>query len=221
VRFHFHGQHHTENFAPYSLAGDTNGAFHPAHLPVGTHSVTVTAYPQPNAGGTPITSTTLSFSIVDNPINSPPVLITEENTDRAIAVNAATLLPGPFDLFTEHNFAPDNRTRIILFATDIQPSPGATMHAESPSFGSIPMPIEFIGAVPNFPWLIQIKVRLPEELANAGDVWLRLSSNGKSSNQARISITQSTAAATMPPSLLKLLAHSWIRPDPRVPRRLR
>jgi uncharacterized protein (TIGR03437 family) len=179
------------------LAGDTNGTFHPANLPLGTSTLTVTAYTQPNAGGTPIGSTTFSFTIVDNPITTPPVLMVEENSDRAIAVNAATFLPGPFELFTAHNFTPDNRTRVILFATNINPSASASIQAESASVGSVPVPIEYIGTVPNFPWLVQIKVRLPQELGNAGDVWLRITSNGMLSNPARITI--------MSPSLASLI----------------
>ena len=58
-----------------------------------------------------------------------------------------------------------------------------------------PLPIEFIGVVPDFNWLTQIKVRLPDNLANAGDVWLRLVSGGVSSNQARITIRPSGFAA--------------------------
>lgn len=197
------GHDRTENFAPFSLAGDTNGVIHPAHLPVGTNTLTVTAYPQPDLGGTPIGSTTISFEVLDQPVNGPPVLLTEEGSDRAIAVNAATFRPGPFSLFTEQNFGTDTRTRVILFATNFQVTAGTVIVAENAALGSVPLPIEFIGVVPDFNWLTQIKVRLPDGLANAGDVWLRLESGGVSSNQARITIQSSGVAAMIWSSLIE------------------
>ena len=186
----------TENVAPFSLAGDIGGALTPAHLPVGTNTLTVTAYSQPNRGGTPVASTTISFEVLDHPVSGPPVILTEEQSDRAIAFNAATFTPGPFSLFTQQNFFnTDTRTRVILFATNFQVSAGTTIVAENAAVGSISLPIEFIGVVPDFNWLTQIKVSLPDSLANAGDVWLRLVSGGVSSNQARITIRQSGMAA--------------------------
>jgi uncharacterized protein (TIGR03437 family) len=131
---------------------------------------------------------TMSFVVVDTPISSPPVLVTAENTDVVVAFNAATFLPEPFELFTEQNFNADKRTRVILFATNTHLSAGVEIRAENATLGSIPVPVEFVGTVPNFPWLVQIVVRLPDELANRGDVWLRFSSGGTWSNQARINI---------------------------------
>ena len=190
------GRDLTENVQPFSLAGDVGGALTPAHLPVGTNTLTLTAYSQPNRGGTVVGSTTISFEVLDHPVSGPPVILTEENSDRAIAVNAATFTTGPFSLFTQQNFFnTDTRTRVILFATNFQVSAGTTIVAENSAVGSVSLPIEFIGVVPDFNWLTQIKVSLPDSLANAGDVWLRLVSGGVSSNQARITIRQSSVAA--------------------------
>jgi hypothetical protein len=131
---------------------------------------------------------TMSFVIVDTPITSPPVLVTEENTDVPVAFNAATFIPGPFELFTEQNLSTDKRTRVILFASNIHHSAGVVIQAENATLGSVSVPVEFVGTVPNFPSLVQITVRLPDELANRGDVWIRLASGGIWSNQARINI---------------------------------
>lgn len=143
-----------------------------------------------------LASTTISFEVVDQAVSGPPVILTEENSDKAIAINAGTLFPGPFSLLTEQNyFTADSRTRVILFATNFQVSGGTVIVAENAAIGSVSLPIEFIGVVPDFNWLTQIKVRLPDNLANAGDVWLRLVSGGVSSNQARIAIKPSGIAA--------------------------
>ena len=56
------------------------------------------------------------------------VILTEEHSDKAIAINAATFIPGPFSLFTEQNFlTADTRTRVILFATNFQVSAGTAI----------------------------------------------------------------------------------------------
>jgi uncharacterized protein (TIGR03437 family) len=200
LRIQHAGSDRTENIAPFSLAGDTNGSIASAHFPVGTNTLTATAYSQANRGGTILASTTISFEVVDHPVSGPPVMLTEEHSDRAIAINAATLMPGPFSLFTDQNFfTADTRTRLILFATNFQISAGTVIVAENAAIGSVPVPIEFIGVVPDFNWLTQIKVRLPDNLANAGDVWLRLVSGGVSSNQARITIRPSGIAAMWSP----------------------
>ena len=208
IRIQHAGTDRTENIAPFSLAGDTNGTLSPANLPVGTNTLTVTAYSQADRGGTVLASSTISFNVLDEAVSGPPVLLTEEHSDKAIAINATTLIPGPFSLFTDQNFfGGDSRTRVILFATNFQVSAGTAIVAENAAIGSVSVPIEFIGVVPDFNWLTQIKVRLPDNLANAGDVWLRLVSGGVSSNQARISIRPSGFASIWSPLAE---THRWI-----------
>jgi hypothetical protein len=185
----------TENIAPYSLAGDTNGAFTAANMAVGTHTIVATPYSQANAGGTPGPSTTIVFSVVDNSNVLPPVLLTQENSDHAVAFNAATFLREPFSLFTNQNFSTDKRTRLVLFASELDitlggDASGVQVFAENGMIGSVPLPIEHIGKVPFFNWLTQIQVVLPDMLANTSDVWLRVTWRGLSSNQARITIRQ-------------------------------
>jgi uncharacterized protein (TIGR03437 family) len=207
-----------ENFAPYSLNGDTDGAFNPANLEVGPHTLTITGYPQANLGGTPGPSTTVTFQVVDNS-NTTPLLLTQENSDHAVAFNAATLVREPFSLFTEQNFSADKRTRVMLFVTDFAALNGDTMseavvQVENPVLGTVSLPIEHIAKVPLFDWLTQIQVVLPDSLANAGDVWVTISFRGASTNQARLKIKQAGVAAYEPP-LMKLFKDPWIIPDLR------
>lgn len=196
LKIQHNGTVRTENIAPYSLAGDTNGAFTAANLSVGTHTVVATPYPQANAAGTPGPSLHLSFVVLDNPVSSPPHLLTLPNSDHAVAFNAATFVREPFSLFTMENLSSDKRTRVVLFATNLDiPLGGDTsevqVFAENAMLGSIPIPLEHIGKVPFFNFLTQIQVILPDTLANTGDVWIRVSWRGVSSNQARITIKPS------------------------------
>jgi hypothetical protein len=192
VKLQFNGQVRTENVAPYSVAGDTSGAFNAATLSVGTHTLSATAYPQPNLGGTPLASLSFSFSVIDRPLRT-PILLTEQNSDSAVAFNAATFVTDPFSIFTEQNFSSDKRTRVLLFVSDLDFPEGGVVSdvqvlAESSVLGTVPLTVEHIAKVPFFDWLTQIKVSLPDSLANAGDVFVRVSWNGHSSNLARVSI---------------------------------
>jgi hypothetical protein len=208
VRLHHNGHERVENAPPYSLAGDTNGEFHPANLSVGIHTLTVTPYSQPDLGGTPGTPTTISFSVVDNPNGTPPNLLTDPTSGRALALNGATFVAEPFTQFTKENFGSDKRTRVLLFVSNLESSGGitaGTVHAENSALGNHSLAIEHVASVPGFDWLTQITVVLPDGFANAGDVWLRVVLRGLSSNQARINMQEATAAATFPTTRMTVL----------------
>ena len=208
LKIQHNGHVQVENGAPYALAGDTNGAFNPANLSVGTHTVVATPYSQANLGGTAGTSTSVSFSVVDKPGKNPK-LLTHSTSDHAVAFNAATFVREPFSLFTEQNFSFDKRTRLVLFVTELQCNTSGTLvTAKNSVFGPISLPIEHIGRVPGFDWLTQIQVVLPDSLQNIGDVWLTVSCDGFESNQGRLKIKQSSIAADFGPSDMDLLVDS-------------
>lgn len=187
VKIVFNGQVRSESVAPYSLAGDTNGSYTAANLGVGSHSLTATAYSGFDLTGSAGPSQTVNFTIVNS--LQPPAILTHLNSEEAIALNAVTLITDPFSVFTEHNLGSDKRTRLVLFVTNVN-----LFSAEDPSLVSVqtehglPFAVEYVGEVPNFRWLTQVKVRLPEELANAGDVGIRMSFRGLTSNRAYITI---------------------------------
>jgi hypothetical protein len=158
--------------------------------------------------GTPIASTTITFSVIDRSINTPPLLLTEENSDMAIAFNATTFVRGPFSMLTDQNFSSDKRTRVSLFVSNFDPSSSPLVQGNS-AVGSLNMPIEHIGALPGFDDVTQITIVLPDGMENASDVWLRVMVNGMMSNQGRITLQQSSLTSTM----LKLLDDSWFVPD--------
>ena len=81
----------------------------------------------------------------------------------------------------------------MLFAANADLLPGEnvsaiTVQAEDAQHRLFPLPVEFVGQVPGFDWLTQINVKLPDGLANAGDVWLTISLRGLASNRALINI---------------------------------
>jgi uncharacterized delta-60 repeat protein len=125
-----------------------------------------------------------------------PMLLTEGNSEQAIALDSVIQKSGPFSLFSDLNFSADRRTRITLFAINVDLQAGedtsvVTAQAEDSLQRIFVLPVEYVGKVPNFGWLNQVNVRLPDELANGGDVGVRISLRGVASNRALVSINPS------------------------------
>jgi hypothetical protein len=130
--------------------------------------------------------------IAEVTISAPVVLLTEDDQDRALALDSVTLQGDPFSLSNDHNFSSDRRTRISLFATNILPpdqnASAITARAEDFTHKLYELPVEFVTKVPNYSWLTQIVVRLPDDIANAGDVHINIAVRGVESNKPVINI---------------------------------
>lgn len=118
-------------------------------------------------------------------------LLAEENSTVAIALDSATFTRDPFGLSTPHNFSPDGRTRIMLFAVNLKLGPGegmaaVTARAEDSQQRIFQLPVEYVGTVPNFHWLTQINLKLPDELAETAEAWVSISLHGATSNKVRV-----------------------------------
>lgn len=126
-------------------------------------------------------------------INSPSItLFTEDQSDRAIALDSVTLVRDPFAVFTLNNFSSDRLTRIMLFSPNLALVNGdslssVSIQAEDAQHRLYPLNVESIGKVLQYDWLTQIVIRLPDELGNISEVWVRISYRGAVSNKARIS----------------------------------
>ncbi len=130
---------------------------------------------------------------------SAPVLLTEENTNRLAAVDSVTLMRDPLPVFTTRNFSADNHTRVTLFAANLvllpneSASTAVTAQAEDSAHRIYALTVEHAGTVPNLDSLTQITVKLPDELAGGGDVFVSISLHGTTSNKALMSIKQSAS----------------------------
>ena len=129
-----------------------------------------------------------------------PRLLTEEETQRAIALESPTLLRDSFPVIATHNLSQDRRTRVILFATDLELRQGdsisaITAQAEDAQQRIYPMVVEYVGGVPNFDRLTQVVVKMPEEIEGAGDIWVSISVRDVVSNKVRVSIKPSGSGA--------------------------
>jgi hypothetical protein len=122
----------------------------------------------------------------------PPTLLTEANTNRAIALDSVMLVRDPFPLTRPVGFGPDQRTRVMLFALGLQLLPGedisvVTAQAEDSAHTIYPLTVEYVGKVSSFDWFTQVVLRLPDGLGS-GDVLVSVSLRGAVSNKVIVGI---------------------------------
>ena len=132
-----------------------------------------------------------------------PMLLTEPNTNKAIAVQSVMFLRDPFRIMTPHNLSSDTRTRLTIIVRNMETIAGEsiappTVQAEDSLHRSISLPVEFVGKVPKAGWLTQIVVRLPDELDGAGDLQLSVSFRGRTSNKGVINVASASGPVTRP-----------------------
>jgi dipeptidyl aminopeptidase/acylaminoacyl peptidase len=122
-----------------------------------------------------------------------PILLAHDHPEQAIALDSVTTIGEPFTVSNIHNFSADQHTRISVFALNVDLGAGETSsiiqaQAED-SLGQIfPLTVEYFGAVPNFPWLKQVVVKLPDEIANKIEVRISLKVRGFVSNKVIVKV---------------------------------
>ena len=137
---------------------------------------------------------TASFTGTTSPIPVGfPILLGRQTPQRAVALDSVTMVTEPFTITNTQNFSADQRTRVSLFAVNVdlaQGEPLSVIQAQAEdSVGQIfPLTVEFFGALPNLPWLKQLIVKLPDEIANKVEVRVSLKVRGFASNKVMIRI---------------------------------
>ncbi len=121
-----------------------------------------------------------------------PALVTEDTSDIAIALDSVTMFRDPFALTNPFNLSSDNRTRIMLFATNLTLGTGenassVTARAEDAQFNIYPLTVEYVGAVPGQSFT-EVVVVLPGNLPARQSVLVSLTWHSQTTNKARIRI---------------------------------
>jgi len=124
----------------------------------------------------------------------PPVLLTDDITGRASAVDSVTLMREPFSITSAQNFfSSDQHTRVTLFGYNLELKDGEDLSAitaqiEDSQHRVYVLPVEAAEEVPNFNWIKGVTVKLPDELQGAGNVFVKIGLRGTVSNQVELSI---------------------------------
>jgi uncharacterized protein GlcG (DUF336 family) len=123
-----------------------------------------------------------------------PILISHADSTRAIAFDSVTRQREPFNTTTQIKFGSDPATRIMLFATNLQPTGDSlsaiSADAEAADHVVYSLEVEHVGPVPDYPWVSSVIIRLPTNLPATGDVLVRLKSGDLVSNRVRVGIGQ-------------------------------
>jgi hypothetical protein len=94
-----------------------------------------------------------------------PVLISHEDSTRAISFESVTRHREPFSVTAPVKFGTDNQTRIMLFAMNLSLQAGddvsdITAEAEDSAHHVYQLPVEFLGSVPDQTWAASVVVRV-------------------------------------------------------------
>jgi len=134
-----------------------------------------------------------------SPQTSPPgpTLLTDQNSAQAAALDSVTLVRDPLPVVNRNNFSDDRRTRLTLFGTNVELMPGEdasaiTASARDSRSGNHSLTVEFVGKIPTLDSLTQIVVRLPDTLAQAGEVWISIVLRGQTSNEVLFNVEVQT-----------------------------
>ncbi len=124
-----------------------------------------------------------------------PVLLIDDITGRALALDSVILTRDPFSLNATIPFnSMDPRRRVSLFVWRLGLLPNdtvanVTVTAEDGAGGVYPLTVEFVGALAAIDGVTQIVVRLPDNVVGAPrDLFVKVQLRGPASNQAVIKI---------------------------------
>jgi len=126
--------------------------------------------------------------------SSSPLLLTDEGSNRALALDSVTFKRDPFEVSGRYNFSTDQRTRLMLLSAnlDLQPGDGPAIVAAQADDGTghqYPLTVEWIGRLPNFDWITVVIAKLPLELANANQALVSITAHNQSSNPVLVSLS--------------------------------
>jgi hypothetical protein len=167
------------------MASKSRYTFDPT-LTILISSSSITGNKTQNFVGTPIP---IILTIIQT-----PVLLTQEKSLHSLALDSVTWTSNPFGVTNVHNFSTDQRTRISLFAVNLElpqgePLSAIGVQAETSTGQTFPLTVEYFGAVPNFSWLKQIVVKLPNEIANSNELNVSVKVGLFDSNKVTLKVT--------------------------------
>lgn len=124
-----------------------------------------------------------------------PMLLTNSLTGRGAAFDSVALTAEPFVVNTpyERNLAADGLTRVTLLLVGVRlDAPGeagfVTARAVDAQQRPYDLLVEAVGGAKNLSWLEQVTLRLPPELAGAGDVSVSVTVRGVESNKVTLRV---------------------------------
>jgi len=128
-------------------------------------------------------------------VQDAPVLLLEENSARAVALDLVTQTRDPFSLTSQFNLSSDLRRRISLFVWHLGLAPGdtasdLTVVAEDDQGGIYTLVVEQAMPLSGVADVTQVAVRLPDSVAGAPrDLAVKVKLRGLFSNKGLVRIS--------------------------------
>ncbi len=147
-----------------------------------------------NAGGSGSLGTQNTATLTIGNDDGPPVLLTEEGTQHALALDLTTQTADPFTLTNLFNFSVDQRRRVSLFVWRSGLGIGdttavVTATARDTEGRTYDLPVEAMNSLTALPNVVQVVVRLPDAVIGAPrDLFVKVTVKGIVSNEAFIKI---------------------------------
>lgn len=123
-----------------------------------------------------------------------PVLLIDDTTGRALALDSVIATRDPFSLTEPFYFGTDKHRRVALFVWRLGLLPGdtaanITVTAHDGAGGTYNLAVEFVGPLAGVDGVTQVVVRLPDTVAGApGDLFVKVQLHGPASSEAVIKI---------------------------------
>ncbi|PYS50401.1 MAG: hypothetical protein DMF68_07230 [Acidobacteria bacterium] len=121
----------------------------------------------------------------------PPILLTEDSSLNALALDSVEQTRDPFAITNDGYFGTDKRTRLQLYLVDMDLYSGETLsiitvQAVDSQQKTYNLVVEDLRKVTDTPWLSQLTVRLPSELGGVTNITVTVSARGQTSNAAKL-----------------------------------
>jgi phosphatidylserine/phosphatidylglycerophosphate/cardiolipin synthase-like enzyme len=117
-----------------------------------------------------------------------PALLNNGSTNRALVLHSPLFTREPFALTSPLNPTSDQRTRIMLFATNVDPNSAIIVTAVKSGGATYQLPIEYVGKSPGMDSVTTLIVILPQDSALHGDISVSLTAAGIKSNSVVFAI---------------------------------
>ncbi len=132
-------------------------------------------------------------ALLDHPRaqNGKLILISQETSTRAIALDSVTQKREPFSPTSEVSWGNDHHTRIMLFAMGLSATTdpaSVAAAAEDGNHAIHSLTVEYIGPVTNQDWMTAIVLKLDDQMSDVGDVLVGITCQGTKSNRVRVGI---------------------------------
>ena len=125
--------------------------------------------------------------------SKPPTILTEEGSERAVALDAISLTRAPFFNTSRPPVIADGKARIALFAMNVASAETGAIEvtAEDENGNIYAMGLEAVIPLDGPIGMVQLNIKLPEEISGLRRAWVSIKAGGHTSNKVLLELQPS------------------------------